>query len=505
MKKITSFLCSAVCFAAATVPFTTNAADGDRIYGTMNIPYADFYSAELSNSVPVDAVSSATTSKWKGNNTGSMGDDGKWQSGGLAAGTFNVETENGGGKILGVIYPVEIAKADLDKLSDKMGFTELSEKPNAYKPVTVTDGKAEFGKLVDTDGEEALSGEMTVSSLTSWGDYQINVKGIPSNCDIYGVIVKTKEGSDYGMRALENIWRNGQIAWGAGIKEKEPHGNTLSSGHYKTSQGQTITDVTFITLNGYSTLSEQNGYLPIKFADSLSVESGKSGKGSVTFDNSVFPADYKIKGTVADGFTVSGNTVSYNNAQPGNYTLTVSDEGGKYSDVRGSFTLTTDAIPVKYSDGKLVAADGASLTDAANYLKNISAVTVGDKRYASGRRGATIIDSQTGEIKLDAKSGEENVFDGSGKYNLTVEATGYEKNYEFEINDQAAETTTTTTSANTTSTSKTTVKATTTAAKKTTTASQTDSPKTGVNSAAWPVAFLAIAGASAFMFRKKKS
>ncbi|MBR5682607.1 MAG: NPXTG-anchored protein [Ruminococcus sp.] len=497
MKKITSVLCAAACVMAA-VPFTANAADGDKVYGTMNIPYADFYAAELNNSVPVDAVSSATTNKWKGNTTGKMGDDGKWQNGGLAAGTFNEEGENGGGKILGVTYPVEIAKADLEKLSDKMNFTELSEKPVAYKPVTVENGKAAFGKLVDSDGEEKLSGEMTVSSLSSWGDYQINVKGIPANCDIYGVIVKTKEGTDYGMRALENIWRNGAISWGAGVKEKEPHGNVLSSEHYKSSQGQTITDVTFITLNGYSTLSGQNGYLPVKFADSIKVESGKSGKGSVTYDNSVLPSDYKAKGEVADGFTVSGNTVSYNNAQPGNYTLTVSDENGKYSSVRGSFTLTTDAIPVKYSDGKLVAADGASLTDAANYLKNISAVTVGEKKYNAGRRGATIIDSQTGEIKLDAKSGEENVFDGSGKYKLTVEATGYEKNYEFEINSQAAETTTTTEAATSKTTS--TTKTSTTAAK---TTASSNSPKTGVAGAALPFTFLVLAGASAFAFRKK--
>ena len=499
MKKITSVLCAAACVLSA-VPFAANAADGDKVYGTMNIPYADFYAAELSNSVPVDAVSSATQNKWKGNSTGKIGDDGKWQNGGLAAGTFNEEGENGGGKILGVTYPVEISKADLEKLSDKMNFTELSEKPVAYKPVTVENGKASFGKLVDTDGEETLSGEMTVSSLTSWGDYQINVKGIPANCDIYGVIVKTKEGTDYDMRALENIWRNGQIAWGTGVKEKEPHGNTLSSEHYKTSAGQTITDVTFITLNGYSTLSGQNGYLPLKFADSITVENGKAGKGSVTYDNSVLPADFKAKGEVADGFTVSGNTVSYNNAQPGVYTLTVSDENGKYSAVRGSFSLTSDSIPVKYSDGKLVAADGASLTDAANYLKNISAVTVGEKRYAAGRRGVTIIDSQTGEIKLDAKSGEENVFDGSGKYKLTVEATGYEKNYEFEINEQAA-VTTTATGTTTTTTNKPT---TTTTTKKASSTSKTDSPKTGSESAALPFTFLALAGTAAFALRKKK-
>ena len=500
MKKITSVLCAAACMAATSIPFSAFAADSDKVYGTMNIPYADFYAAELNNSVPVDAVSSATTTKWKGNNTGKTGDDGKWQSGGLAAGTYNVEAENGGGKILGVTYPVEISKTDLEALTDKYGFTELSEKPAAYKPVTVENGKATFGKLVDTDGEEALSGEMTVSTNSSYGDYQINVKGIPSNCDIYGVIVKTKEGTDYGMRALENIWRNGAISWGAGIKEKEPHGNVLSYEHYKSSSGQTITEVTFITLNGYSTLSGQNGYLPVKFVESVSVESGKAGTGSVTFDNSAFPADYKLKGEVTEGFTVSGNTISYSNAKPGNYTLTVSDENGKYSDVKGSFKLSTDNIPVKYSDGKLTAADGASEDDAANYLKNITSVTVGDKKYATGRRGVTVIDSQTGEIKFDAKSGEENVFDGSGNYKLTVEATGYDKAYGFEINNNTAETTsTTTTSSKTNTTFKTN-----TTSKKSTTASSSNSPKTGVKGAALPVTFLAIAGASAFAFRKKK-
>ena len=500
MKKISSLISAAVCFAAvSTVSFSAVAADTDKVYGTMNIPYADFYAAELRNDVPVDAVSSATVTKWKSNTTGHMGDDGKWVSGGVSAGTYNVETENGGGKILGVTYPVEIAKSDLEALSDKYGFTELAEKPAAYKPVTVENGKASFGKLVDTDGEETLSGEMTVTGISNYGDYQINVKGYPANCDIYGVIVKTKEGTDYGMRALENIWRNGAISWGAGVKEKEVHGNVLSSEHYKSSQGQTITEVTFITLSGYSTLSEQNGYLPLKFAETLNINNGKAGSGSVTFDNSAFPADYKIKGEVSDGFTVSGNTVSYNNVQPGSYTLTVSDESGKYSNIRGSFTLSTEDIPVKYSDGKLVKADGATDADAANYLKNITAVTVGEKRYAAGRRGVTVIDSQTGEIKLDVKSGDVAVFDGSGNYKLTVEATGYEKPLEFEIKPQSADATTT--SAQATNAKTTTTKAKTTASKTTGTSS---SPKTGVNGAALPLSFLAIAGISAVALRKKK-
>ena len=50
---------------SCAVPFSANAADGDKVYGTMNIPYADFYAAEIDNAYAVDAVSSATArTKW---------------------------------------------------------------------------------------------------------------------------------------------------------------------------------------------------------------------------------------------------------------------------------------------------------------------------------------------------------------------------------------------------------------------------------------------------------
>ena len=234
-------------------------------------------------------------------------------------------------------------------------------------------------------------------------------------------------------------------------------------------------------------------------ADSLSVENGKAGSGSTTFDNSVFPADYAQSGSVSEGFTVSGNTISYTNAKPGNYTLTVSDSNGKYSDVSGSFQLTTSDIPVKYADGKLVAADGFTADDAANFLKNITSVKVGDNTYNTGRRGVTIIDAQTGEIKMDAKSGDANVFDGSGKYSLSVTATGYSEPYNFEIDTTPAATTSTTSKSTVTTTAKTTAKKT----SKTTT-SKTDSPKTGDTSAAVPVMALAAAGVCAIAFSKRR-
>ena len=86
MKKATSIISAAVCMAALTssvIPAKVSAAD--KIYGTMNIPYADFYSAEIANAYEVDAVSSATTSKW------AMNEPGK-----LVAGTYN----DGSGSVL---------------------------------------------------------------------------------------------------------------------------------------------------------------------------------------------------------------------------------------------------------------------------------------------------------------------------------------------------------------------------------------------------------------------
>ena len=68
-------------------------------YGTMNIPYAEFYKAEIDDAYTVDAVSSATTKgKWGMNGEGE-----------IVEGTYN----NGNGTILGVKFPVEVSSSDV--------------------------------------------------------------------------------------------------------------------------------------------------------------------------------------------------------------------------------------------------------------------------------------------------------------------------------------------------------------------------------------------------------
>lgn len=501
--------CAAV--ASAAVPFSASAAD--TVYGTMNIPYADFYAAEFegsSNSFEVDAVSSATQNKWKANETGSVV-DGAWKAGGLTAGTYN----DGEGKILGVTYPVAVSSDDVAYLTENYGFTALSEAPTAYKEVSVNGDSLTVSKLIDNDGAVEAGGEATLETTTSYGDYQLTVKNYPQDADVYGVIVKTASGEAYPMRQLENLWRpKGQIAWSIGYVTKV-HGNTLVVENYDKTEGQTVTEVDFITLDGYRTVSGLNIYLPKMFAASIDVADAAAGSGSTTYDTSKIPSDYEISASVeGEGFTAtSSGVIGYKNVKPGSYTLTISDKSGVYADVSGSFLLTSEDVPVEYKDGKLTAKEGFSEEDAANYLKNIASVAVGENSYnAAGKRSTKII-LEDGSIDFGVQSNGEDIFanGASGPYTITVKATGYTSDYTFTIEEEATEEpteeptdasqeTTTTAPATTTAAATTTKAAAKTTAKS---SSGTSSPKTGVADAAVPAAGLALAAVAAFALRKK--
>ena len=135
--------------------------------------------------------------------------------------------------------------------------------------------------------------------------------------------------------------------------------------------------------------------------------------------------------------------ICYTDAKPGSYTLTVSDNSGKYADISASFILETDALPVQFKDGKLVKADTAAEAEAENFLKNIAKVEVGETAYnASGKCAVKIFD-ENGAISFDAESRNGKVFaDGAnGTYTLTVTATGYRNPLTIQIAPEAAETT----------------------------------------------------------------
>lgn len=496
MKKLKTLMCAAAGIAAvqSIFPYCVNAED-DVVYGKMNIPYAEFYSGE-GVGYEVDAVSSATTKKWKKN-----------EEGALFEGTFNQGNEDGTGTILGVTYPVAISKSDLESLGESnYSFTPLESKPEAYKNVTVSEGSVSFSGVQDDTPETASGSAVKLSTATAWGDYLIDVENKPEMGVIYGALIKTTDGKTYGMRHEENIWR-GELAWSSGIVTTEPHGNTLSYKNFESLMGATINEVVFITADGYVSV-ETDTYVPVKFNSEIKINDANSGSGSTYMELSGIPSDYDAEYAVGEGFSVSGTQLNYTDAMPGQYTLTISDKNKKYADLSSDFVLSTDSVPADYNDGSVVKAKDADEKDYENFIKNITKVSVNGTEYsASGKKSVKII-REDGTIDFSAVSGDKNVFDGSGRYDLSVQSTGYNNSLDISISSENENTAlVTTASAVLTEANKqnnTTAAATTTA--KTASVNKTEStPKTGVKGVALPVALLAVSAFVATVLKKKNN
>ncbi|MCQ2465371.1 MAG: LPXTG cell wall anchor domain-containing protein [Oscillospiraceae bacterium] len=441
MKKGHSLICAAcAAILLSAVPSQAGAAEAEYVYGTMDIPYADFYRAELAGSTnvyDVDAVSSATASKW------AMNEEGK-----LVEGTFNKANENGeGGQILGVTFPVAVKKDDLKLMGDSSyNFRETENRPDVYKTVQLDGSSVSFSAVHD-ETPVKLSGNASISANTAWGDYLVNISDKPDDMGaVYGAVIRTSDNKSYAMRHLENIWR-GELAWSSGIRKTEPHGNALSYENYTGLIGSTITEITYITKNGYYT-AETSLYVPVKFEGNVTVENTPVSSGKISVKTEGFPSDYRPEYSVRDlETTASGNTLSFGSALPGSYSLTVKDAGGKYADYSTSFTLTTDKIPAAYKDGKIIKAEGVSDEEYSNFISKLNSVKINDTEYnAGGKRGVKVL-TEDGSIDMNAVSGETKLFDGKDRYAVSLTATGYDRSLDFVIENKPEEPAVTTTAA----------------------------------------------------------
>lgn len=423
-------------------------------YVLMNIPYADFYASELNNSVAVDSVSSATLNKTRTSS--------------LVGGSYHVS--QGGEDITGIVFPVKVPEGmDLSKFkqvtdSDSVtisvtnrgqtkettytgkdalfenasySYYVLSEAPAYYKEATVdASGNVSFGKVQGTVNKvSGVTGEFKTTS--KYGDYQLNLDGITFDTDeISAVVFSTKEGHDYGMRHLENVWKGHKIAWCTGFTTSV-HGCPTSSAHYAQMMGETIDKVTYYTTNGIYEMDLDDIYVPVKTSATLSVDNAfvKSGETKVNFENlpSDFDAEYSVEGLDAK---VENGVLKFNNAAKGKYTLVVKDKKGKYADMSADFMLQTEDMPATYDAEKtaLVTAEGFKAEDLQEYVKSITSVSVNGTSYAASGRGATVIVNEDGSIKTDAAP----FANGTGDYQIVVSATGY-KDLEFTYTVAASE------------------------------------------------------------------
>ena len=344
-------------------------AEKKETYVLMNIPYVAFYKSETTNNdVDVDVFTSATKNKTR--------------TTGLAGGSYHENAD--GSQIDGITFAVKVdPSVDLTKYkevkdTDKVDITvtnrgqtstttlegkdtlfenetyayyPLTEASANYKEVSMDkDGKLVFSE-VKGQKAEALTG-VTAELLTqsSYGDYQLNLDGLPedkiASSNVNAVVVKTTDGTAYGMRHLENIWRGNELAWSTGYTESV-HGCPTSSAHYASMMGKTIDSIEYYTTNGLYTIDVNDLYVPVKFAkteDAVKVADADISAGKTAIELNLrddFDPEYTVEGL---NVKVEGNVLTFkadSSINPGKYTLTVKDKNGKYADLKTTFILST--------------------------------------------------------------------------------------------------------------------------------------------------------------------
>ena len=340
-----------------------------EVYVLMNIPYADFYKAD--GVTGADTVSSATKQKTRAS---------------LASGSYHVNSD--GSDITGVTFPVKISDASVlekytqvtdesevtittnikgkentvtykgqDALFESASYSyyTLSDTPSYYKEATVNeDGSLSFSEVKGEEPTTLINAKTEFSTSSRYGDYQLDITSddLKNVNTVYGVVVSTKEGSSYGLRHVENIWKKTKLAWSTGFVT-ESHGNTLDSKDYAAMMGQTINKVTYYTDRGiYEIPMEQQ--VAKKFDGEVSVAdvSVKSEKTAITVSGlpNDFEEEYKIDGIDEDAYSVeiksdgktTTRTINFKKAlAKGRYTVTLSDRNGNYVPISTTFNVYT--------------------------------------------------------------------------------------------------------------------------------------------------------------------
>lgn len=204
----------------------------------MNIPYAAFYEAEVTDASALDAVSSATLMKPRAAN--------------MTGGSYHVDPA--GTDITGVIFPVYVEDLGVlpamggleitdessvsitvtlkgeestasyvgkDALYEAPSYSRyvLGEEPAAYKTLSA-DGS--FG-AVKADAE-TLEGSASFI-FESHADLAVKVndeKGVLEDRNVSGVILTADDGTRLGLKHLENLWRKTQFGFGRTVRSTGP-------------------------------------------------------------------------------------------------------------------------------------------------------------------------------------------------------------------------------------------------------------------------------------------
>lgn len=448
----------------------TTAADKD-VYGVANVPYADFYYAELGNEATktndiadiskssdkasslraehvYDAVTSATDNKstkyaatyiTKGSGTTvyingvktAVKINSKLYAAAKAVAASKVTTAN---KLAEIADSIETVSESLPS-----GY-ETYKTVNADGTLSALTAKDENVASVDAKGVTAA-----ITSTSPFGNYQIDFENMPDDIvprtNVLGVVLETREGQKVALRHNENIYKDKEdIAFVVDDSFTEPHGNVLYGKRFKRLQGQTITKITYLLSNKQSmTLN-----VTLRCAEQVPADNKVTvrtqtkyvlGQGAtVTLDTSKLPFQKTAEVTVKMGRkrVLSPDEYSYNKStgvltikvydetDAGKYTVIFHDPAeatGGYADTKVSFTLESD---VAYDDTTKSVSNYSLIKDKVASISAQKKVDKGEQAPAEVKDDGII--NANGFVDFSNKA-----FEGmkaNDSYKVTVTTTG---------------------------------------------------------------------------------
>ena len=436
-------------------------ADVNLLYGTVNLSYADFYYGELNHIEPetnatagqyevadlavaagyenegmYDAVTSATTSKSKK----------------FAASYF--EEVDTGVNILGASnVNVAISKELYDDVQNAIAAGTACNNPliEIVSGMTLSDTVPAEYKVINSDGSvsktigNTVTAEnitATLTTISSWGDYQINFEGLEIDAaTVQGAILETSDGAVYGLEHEDNLWLQAAELSFAVAPFTESHGNEVAYQRFADIPGKTITKVTYLVANGDDVAIETNLYCPLQLTD----EYGISGDETVTYASSGTPINVALTAPSDSAYAltlvkkgrsaVDSAAITYADGvvtlpadcTPGTYKIIFED--ATYAGVQHTVTVESGLSDSDVSfDGTTIQITGDTGLTGSAYIANISAASVNGEKLSGKNIGSTLF-AEDGSFNLDATTKKDDtevaLFEAGTTYEITLEATGF--------------------------------------------------------------------------------
>ena len=441
------------------------------VYGTANLSYADFYYGELKDvkedttldltsdkaasyreSGMYDAVSSATTNKYKNYFSSTYSEDNTNEQGGSIIGIKDVNIAVPTSLYENAKKAISDNKECSNKLLEIISSMKLSDTtPSEYKILngdgTLTAMKSEV--IEDT------SDTLTIKTQSSYGQYEVDpvtsenspLSNLDAKKSLLGIIVEDEDGTKYGMEHLENIYGGGKFSFAVTDGFKEKHGNTIDYKRHEALQGKTIKKVTYLvkdgadivintalkckTLAGSDSIIKATANDNFKDGATVSVDTAAVPSGSNYTLSSVSMGKTVL--TEGTDYTYANNTLTIkatDNTGVGSYSMVFTDD--TYSDIVASFTLESG---YKTGDISINKNNQVTLPSGVNfkkYVNNITSIKInGVEKTGKGGIKATDLFDADGNINFNAaikgKDGSSTpVFaDKSASYTIELTSTGY--------------------------------------------------------------------------------